>query len=310
MTTKRSRFRDGFTLAELLVVMAIIGILVALLLPAIQAAREAARRMKCAGNLKQISFALHNYHDTFHAFPYGVNAGWGHSWTTHVLHHIEQAALFDSVPWGESGWWAGADANSQAFRRLARSRISLFRCPSQSGPAWERRSINGLSGRFIVNYLGNAGGDARHDNHGNHGMDRSNGVFLASVFVDRNHGPAAPIRIRDIQDGTTNTLFLGEAIYLLDADQGCDVCDRYYLYHANFDSALGSDFSEALGSAYYPINSAARNNNERECAFSSYHPGGCNVAWADASVRFVKATIPLETWRAMGSRRGREVVMK
>ena len=297
------RRKRGFTLVELLVVIAIIGILVALLLPAIQAAREAARRMQCTNHLKQIGLANHNYHDTYRRFPYGVNAAWGHSWTTHILGHIEQTGLAEIVPWTDSGWWGANDANSQAFKQLARAQISTFRCPSQPGP--KTGDVNGLSGRFITNYLGNAGGNARHDNRGSNGMDRSNGIFLACRFNVSN--TRAPYGIPDVTDGTSTTLLVGESIHLLDG-VNCNICDRFSFYHMNADSGSGSDFSEVLGSTFYKINTQAINNSERECAFSSMHPGGCNGVLADGSTRFFADSIDITTWRGLGSRNGGETI--
>jgi len=303
--------QQGFTLVELLVVIAIIGILVALLLPAVQSAREAARRMQCTNNLKQIGLAMHNYHDTYKSFPYGANARWGHAWTTHILPQLEQRALFDTVPqpWNDSGAWTGADARSLGLIALAQSALPAYRCPSQPGPPNEPLSVNGLTGRGIGNYLGNAGGNATNDNVGTGGMDRSNGVLIASLFYGpRDSRTVPPIAFRDIIDGTSNTLLVAESIYMLDTAQGCNICDRYTLYHMNFDSGNGSDFSEALGSTFYRINNQAVNTSERECAFSSYHPGGCVGALSDGSTRFFSETIDLATWQAVGSRAGGEVV--
>ncbi len=290
--------KRAFTLVELLVVIAIIGILVALLLPAIQAAREAARRMQCTNHLKQIGLAIHNYHDTYGSYPYGVNAAWGQSWTTHVLGHIEQTHLAEIVPWTDSGWWGGTDANSLAFIQLARAQIPTFRCPSQPGP--KTGDVNGLSGRFITNYLGNAGGNARYDNIRSSGMDRSNGIFLACRFNVSN--TRDPLAMRDVTDGTSTTLLLGESVHLLDASKGCSICDRFSFYHMNFDSGNGGDFSEVLGSTYYRINTDAVSNHERECAFSSMHPGGCNGVLADGSTRFFAEAIDINIWRGLGSR--------
>ena len=150
--------RRGMTLVELLVCLAVVGVLVTLLLPAVQSVREAGRRLQCLQNLRQLALALHQYHEFCRSFPYGVNAGWGHSWSAHLLPFVEQAALADTVPWSEAGWWRGPDQNSQALQRLVRTQISLFRCPSQGSPLTS--NINQMDDRYVTNYLGCAGGDA------------------------------------------------------------------------------------------------------------------------------------------------------
>ena len=301
-------FRSGFTLVELLVVIAIIGILVALLLPAVQAAREAARRMQCSNNLKQIGLAMHNYHDRYRKLPYGVNSGWGHSWTAFILPDIEQGPLYDTIPspFNDDGWWGGSDARSLGLVALARTYVPTFRCPSQPGSNIESQNINGLSDRATANYLACAGGDAQNDNIGTNGMDRSNGLFNAHRFVGAT--PRPPFAFRDATDGLSGTLLLGEAEYNLSNSKGCDICDRYLFYHMNADSSNGSDFSEVLGSSFYRINTEAQNNAERECAFGSFHPGGANFVLADGSTRFVSETIDMIIWRGVGSRAGGEVI--
>ena len=120
---QRSRKSRGFTLVELLVVIAIIGILVALLLPAVQAAREAARRMSCGNNLKQLALSLHNYHDVHKSFPFGIRAstdgsgasqnGWGPSWYVGTLPFCEQQPMYDAFAWGrDDGWLAQTAAGT------------------------------------------------------------------------------------------------------------------------------------------------------------------------------------------------------
>lgn len=294
--------RNGFTLVELLVVIAIIGILVGLLLPAVQAAREAARRMQCSNNLKQLGLAMHNYHDTYDSLPYGASAGWGHDWTAFILPQIEQTPLYDSIPtpFNDSGAWTGTDARSLGLIALAQTHVPAFRCPSQVGPTHEASDVNGLANRAINNYLACAGGNAETDNNGAGGMDSSNGLFLASLFTSSN--PLPPRKFRDATDGLSSTVLIGESQYMLDAAQGCNICDRFLFYHMNYDSGSGSDFSESLGSTFFKINSDQTNNQERELSYSSYHPGGAQIALADGSARFVSETIDLATWQALGSR--------
>ena len=179
--------RRAFTLLELVVVLAIIGALMALLLPAVQAVREASRRLQCQQNLKQIALALHSYHESCRSFPYGVNAAWGHSWSAHVLPFVEQTAVADLVPWSETGWWRGTDRNSRLLQQLVRMQVPLFRCPSQGEPFTS--DINEMSDRYVTNYLACAGGDATHDNLGPGGMGQSNGMFRAAQF---NRNPQRP----------------------------------------------------------------------------------------------------------------------
>ena len=297
-TPKPDRPLHGFTLVELLVVIAIIGVLVALLLPAVQAVREAGRRLQCQHHLRQIALAMHAYHDTHRRFPYGVNAGWGHSWSAHLLPYVEQAALAEQIPWTERGWWRGTDPYSRSLQQLVRTRIPLFRCPSQGDPL--TADLNQMTQRYVTNYLACAGSDATHDNLGPHGMDQSNGMFRAALF---NRQPQPPTRISEVIDGTTHTVMLGEATFVVNEAAGCWICDRFYLYHPNADSGDGMDFSEALGSTYYPSNLRTGSEQRRELAFSSYHPGGVQVAHADGSTHFFQDSSDLAVWHALGSMR-------
>jgi prepilin-type N-terminal cleavage/methylation domain-containing protein len=322
--------RSGFTLVELLVVVAIIGMLIALLLPAVQAAREAARRMQCQNNLRQIGLALHNYESQWRSLPWGAKGGWGHSWTTDILHQLEQPALADIVPYGEPGYASGSDIESQRFRQLAAAVVPTYRCPSQPGPATYEQLNGLLPVRAINSYLGNAGSNAFTDNYTDPtsssvlpcepgdlscGMDRSNGLFLATNFcnlediTDRcNNAPSRPpIKFSDVADGLSNTVAIAETKFLV--FEFCDVCDHFSLYHTEFDVMNGSDFSEALASLLYGINvELGPDRNQMQMSIGSYHHGGVGVAMADGAVRFLSESLDERIRHAIGSRRGGEVL--
>ncbi len=302
----RSLRHTGFTLVELLVVIAIIGILVGLLLPAVQAAREAARRMSCSNNLKQIGLAMHNYHDTNKSLPIGAQARWGQSWSWAILPYLEQTALFNVMPTptNDSGWWGGTDTRSLDIIRISRTPLPVYFCPSQPNGPVESQSVNGLSGRAMASYLACAGGDATNDNnYGASGvnMDVSNGLFHAKdMGAGRNSGRI--FKFRDATDGLTNTVLVGEAYYDISGQRDCTICDRFLYYHPNFDSGDGSDFSEALGSTFFAINSIGPNFPDKELSYGSYHTGGANIGLADGSVRYVTESLDLDIWRALGAR--------
>jgi prepilin-type N-terminal cleavage/methylation domain-containing protein len=161
----RRQFAQGFTLVELLVVIAIIGILVALLLPAVQAAREAARRMQCTNNTKQIALAMHNYQDTYKAFPSGqivsgtigaTSTGWGWGWSTMILPQMEQSALAGQI---NCALPMAAPANIN----LVRTRLPAFVCPSATRIPANGIPITGGSFQIVnpgvapASYVGNGG---------------------------------------------------------------------------------------------------------------------------------------------------------
>jgi prepilin-type N-terminal cleavage/methylation domain-containing protein len=224
----------GFTLVELLVVIAIIGILVSLLLPAVQSAREAARRMSCSNNQRQIGLALQNYHDTFRSYPPGALASWGHSWAAHILPQLEQAPLAEGIPWSDAPNWYATDPDSLYLQNLARTELPIFRCPSHPGPT--QMTHNGLANRYVVSYLGNSGSDAAIDTFSNNAqivdMSDSNGLML----VSKCWSTWKTTRMADIVDGTSSTFLMGEAIHATTTAQGCLDCQRFYLYHPEFDT--------------------------------------------------------------------------
>jgi prepilin-type N-terminal cleavage/methylation domain-containing protein/prepilin-type processing-associated H-X9-DG protein len=315
--TPRRRRCSGFTLVELLVVIAIIGVLVGLLLPAVQAAREAARRVQCANNLKQIGLGIHNYESAYKRMPWGAKGGWGLSWTTDILAFIEQTALAERVPYGEPGGPTGGMIESQIFRELAQTPVSSFRCPSQHGPISIGESVDQISGRVLNSYLGIGGSNVTSDNFSsgaNIGFERGNGVFLATDFchivnatdVCDNVPERSGLLFADILDGLSNTAMVGETRYI--EFNECGICDHFSLYHPDIDIKNGQDFSEVLGSLHFGFNLKVAPFAEKEISLGSFHPGGLHILMCDGSVRFVNDSLDEQVRHAIGSRADREII--
>ncbi|PHQ31419.1 DUF1559 domain-containing protein [Rhodopirellula bahusiensis] len=319
---RRSSMRGGdavpraFTLVELLVVIAIIAILIGLLLPAVQAAREAARKVQCTNNLKNIGLALHNYESVYRTLPWGAKGGWGPSWTTDILAFLEQRQLADIVPYGEPGGATGGRPESVRFRQLATAPVMVFRCPSQIGPIALSDPSDKIVGRVRNTYLGNGGSDVNWNEHSLFdfvGFDRGNGVFLATDFchitsggdVCDNRPDRKPINFAAILDGLSNTAMVGETKYI--EHEECGVCDHFMLYHEDFDDGNGGDFSEALCSLRQGFNLRDVSKDDLQMSLGSYHPGGTHLLMCDGSVRFTTDSLSEKVRQAIGSRDNKEV---
>lgn len=309
----RDRISDtrGFTLVELLVVIAIIGILIALLLPAVQAAREAARRSQCSNNLKQIGIALHNYHDTFKKFPYGWgNRGTG--WSLHILPFAEMGTIYDTIHFQESGpgnWDSGSE-NQEACETV----LPVFRCPSLA--IEQHMNYNGIELRVPASYRGNAGSEASSDDTstivipGSKALEntRQNGIFYA----------CSSVRFRDITDGTSNTILVGESRTDPDFVKDGQGMDFWYIGSPQADPCRcdggtgGTEFSEFVGTTLPPLNAFVKHPEVHgrlmELSFGSYHAGGAQFVMGDGNVRFIADTIDSDTYLGLGSRNGGEVV--
>ena len=290
--------RKGFTLIELLVVIAIIAVLVALLLPAVQQAREAARRSSCKNNLKQIGLALHNYHDTFFTFPMGGTAarfqnngnafneeGWG--WPAMILPFMDQAPLFNNLDIsGRSLLQTIQDIdaiNGDAALNEAFPPIPAYMCPSDTtGPrlkaGMRRQHFNGVLGRNswrppTLNYPGSCG--LADVNHGMNSGHRGNNGILTNIRA---------YKMRDITDGTSNTFMVGERAERCGA--GSWIGNR----RPRGEGTHGADY--VLARVFQPLNLAA-NGGEDNCTdgFSSPHTGGAHFVLADGSVTFISENI-------------------
>lgn len=306
--------RRGFTLVELLVVIAIIGILVSLLLPAVQAAREAARRMQCGNNLKQITLALHNYADSRQeALPRGAevtrgrgcccaNADWtmGHTIHTMLLPFIEQQALYNrynmNVPFDHQ------------LPGIINQKIPAYMCPSAKDHKILPITVLTPGGNPVLenhphNYPG-AGTLHGWGGCGRHGIDTQNGIFsLRYGILEENGTRADPRRkLSSVKDGLSNTLAFsetaqGRVTYSGGAlnptwgnQRGRGWADPYY------NSTLFS-----IGPLSTPNSLVSQYGGHNAANATSYHPGGVQASLLDGSVRFISETIDGPTWFAAGT---------
>ncbi len=284
--------RAGFTLVELLVVIAIIGVLVALLLPAVQAAREAARRMSCSNNMKQIGISLHNYHDTFKVFPPpSLDAPPQRNrlaWTVHLLPFIEQLPLYDQFDF--SRYYN--QAPNYDFGLIA---IPTYHCPSNKS---KRASIGnggeaiGGVGTFTTNYYGVMGPKGTNittntaypwSNAGGHGGFANSGLFQQNISK----------RFAHVTDGTSNSFAIGEISW----DDRGGRRTRYRLWSRGHQQ---NNWMAPAKNIANQINSD-QTSVFNDMSFGSSHPGGCQFVMADASVQFVAQTIDFSIYQAVAS---------
>jgi prepilin-type N-terminal cleavage/methylation domain-containing protein/prepilin-type processing-associated H-X9-DG protein len=308
----------GFTLVELLVVIAIIGILVALLLPAIQSAREAARRSQCINNLKQLGVAMQNYHDTKKELPMGnYSCCWG-TWQMAILPFIEEQQLADMYTWlpQNSEFHEGSysydqnHASAPATRNLdvCKSRISTLTCPSDIAQTDSR-------GITYHNYVANYG----NTNHiGRDHLLPSNPAYikyLGSPFIGWDWDPPTKktTNFKKIPDGLSKTLLASETVQGQDGDlRGF----TWWGWSAGFETFASPNASDPdlLQQMQYckpyepnPPCIAQSGQNFFKAAARSRHPGGVNAVMCDASVQFIIDNVDLATWRAASTVKGDEV---
>ena len=301
-----SRAVTGFTLVELLVVIAIIGVLVALLLPAVQAAREAARRAQCVNNMKNLILGVHNYHDSVGHFPPGYmnlsptqnvrGEGWG--WGALILPYIEQQPIHQvlGVDRREMSEARDEALTNATVRQAYQSNLTLFRCPSDSGDDLiggtvepTRLTTIGLSSNqdpsSASNYFANAG---FYDGGANR---KNSGVMFASA--------AGEISFKSISDGSSNVLAIGERHGLGSCNSG------WWVGCMNQGGRSKSGPAMVTGRVSIELNSYVECSPGGSCpitdgcgeGFASLHPGGANFAFCDGSVRFVQEDIDFSNAR-------------
>lgn len=305
--------RAGFTLIELLVVITIIGVLIALLLPAVQAAREAARRVQCVNNLKQMALALHNYHDELGSFPpttirhkqdpFCDACGYGALYTfrTMILPQLEQRPVFDSInfsyemsPFGV-GDIQGVPLNTTA----AATAIETYICPTEG---LKRTDGYGKGNSNITiphaNYMASAG------------VTIKPGCIWPVCACDVANATEGAmyeygvVKMNDIKDGLSNTLLLGEV------GNGGDWFAGWTSTVQRVASAgINRTWPNIPGTCFaYPDQNVPLSGPQAQIAFGSYHPGGANFAFCDGSVKFLKQTTDLRVLSGLGTRAGGEVV--
>jgi prepilin-type N-terminal cleavage/methylation domain-containing protein/prepilin-type processing-associated H-X9-DG protein len=319
--------RRGFTLVELLVVIAVIALLIGLLLPAVQAAREGARRAQCVNNLKQIGIGLHNYHERVGGFPpgnvadlYGSGTWW--SWGSFLLPQTEQTAVYSSINFPLS---CGDPANATALTTL----VPSFLCPTDS--SWylftDRFGLDSDPVFFPrsaapMNYVGNWGDmklgittDVYSGEPG--GPSFGCGGAFRGVFGDCSN--AQVVSVQGITDGTSGTILAGENSPNLNASLAWASGGNSYattVIPLNWMTGLhNNDVDPADGSVCNPnlifvpwFGQHCYYNSCFTLGFKSFHPGGANFVMADGSVRFLKQTIDLRVYNELASRAGGEVV--
>jgi prepilin-type N-terminal cleavage/methylation domain-containing protein/prepilin-type processing-associated H-X9-DG protein len=294
MSMARHKSKPGFTLVELLVVIAIIGVLVGLLLPAVQAARESARRSRCVNNLKQIGVALLNHHDVRKAFPSGVQqsgsdpaakqiAGWG--WAALILPYMEETALAAQLdPTRQDLHDVLKDAN---LRPLIRTTISSYRCPSDPylHDHNEKRTFEKGNGEYgtgidaqpaISNYVGMIGTRWVLN-------QEQIGASAEKKDLYGMLGPSSRISLRKVTDGTSQTIFVGERAYEPVYYAGAWVGAR------NLNSQGVNGLPMVLGMARKQ--NPPENLATADASFSSYHPNGVHYLFVDGHVGFINDDI-------------------
>ncbi len=313
----------GFTLIELLVTLAIIAVLIALLLPAVQAARESARRIHCANNLKQIALGMTQYHDVSGTLPPGKKGCcWG-TWLIFELPYLEQQSLFNA--WNSSGnnspgLPSSIDTDFRYFgvanRTVTSTRISAYLCPSDGQNSPISVISNGLTlSCTSQNYAGNFGNTLQNQN--DYRSIKFGGAPFSDVgtpLADHSRTPSPTFSFRDITDGLSNTLLSAEVM----VGQGADLRGfSWWGDAAGFETFLApnSPLPDVMASIDYcntqspnPPCTVVSPSMTDTYAARSRHPGGVQVALGDGSVRWIKNSIQSQVWQAISTTHGNEAV--
>lgn len=318
--------RSGFTLIELLVVVTVIAVLIALLLPAVQQAREAARRTHCKSNMKQIGLALHNYHDAFLVFPPGEtntkDIGYGmagHAWQAFVLPYLDQLVIHSQLNWNLPGWiWPPVVETIDPNHTMAVNTVlTVYLCPSSTQNS--KVNINPSNPAHPPNkhgnceYVGIAGSD-RNPRAGWENASNRGALFLNSRTS-----------FRDFIDGTSNTMLVGEfsgvtECQALNSGGGTSNSSLSWDIGNQCGNCAGGEMTYAIKTIAFPPNGAFFWNDAdaRRCppvlsvvsraALKSNHTGGIHIGLTDGSVRFLSQTINQITYKNLADRADGDVL--
>ena len=321
--------RKGFTLIELLVVIAIIAILIGLLLPAVQKVREAAARLSCSNNLKQLGIALHSYHDANDRLPpgcandvapfgNGVNS-WGSSWKVYILPYIEQDNIFRQWQFNSIAGTGSGFSNVANMNLVNRLTIKTYRCPSSTIPEFYLASSNAGSIQMMTSYTGVGGASIDIPIGAFNGIVSGGGILFAN----------SQVRMVGITDGTSNTIMVGEqsdhlrelnnqpitgpstaitsqgphgwTMGIASGGVGATAGDR----HFNCSTTRWSINQRGLGDN---ISNGTNSNTGSNIPLSSSHTGGAQMLFGDGGVRFLRDTTPLLILQWLSSRAGGEAL--
>lgn len=300
--------KRAFTLVELLVVIAIIGVLVAMLLPAVQSAREAARRAQCISQLKQVGIAMHNYESMNQRLPVGTyGCCWG-TWQVSILPFIEQGAMFDQYHMEHKFGVPVDDARYSNALNLpvTTKKLKVLTCPSDTNP--QRVANNGIT---YHNYVANFG-NTIYDQIDYTGV-RFYGAPFFEVTSVNDHRPG--VRFAEITDGLSNTLMLAETIQGQPGDlrgfswwRGGAVFTGYQGPNSSIPDTLYAGGQCDPTKLLNPPCLIATASSPTMLASRSRHSGGVQAVFCDGSTRFISNNIAIGVWRAIASSAGGDAI--
>lgn len=332
--------RGAFTLVELLVVIAIIGILVGMLLPAVQQVRAAARRASCTSNLRQLALACHNFESANRRMPEGCVLGQGAGWSAFILDHIEQSALADQIILADSSTAPSGTGNAVNWTNPPNETacaqfIPIFRCPSDPVP----RHIDSGPGPRIANrvpasYIGCGSGtvDVQGDLYFSGSKTRQEVVRARSGMLIPNQANPyygifqlkTTVGFEDCVDGKSSTILVGETVFdtseFMGTSRGID-----HWYIGSYQIDFNIEMSEFMGSTMVPLNlyhtfsddrlatlstsARASLNSRMAFGFASWHPGnGAVFSFTDGSTKFLSASIDPLIYQYLGDRADKQTI--